>query len=159
VTQTRIAPVNLSIHVDCPLDHAFRIFTDAIGTWWPLQTHSAAADTFKGTVRAETVVLEGRLGGRLYERHEDGREVQWGEILIWQPPQRVAFSWHPYLHSGPPTEVDVRFTSEGTGTRVDLEHRGWERLGEEAVEKRRGYEAGWPGVLTRFAEHIGSRIV
>lgn len=46
--------------------------------------------------------------------------------------------------------VEVTFTAEGDGTRVQVEHRGWERLGlERGQEARDEYAAedGWPFVL------------
>jgi hypothetical protein len=36
-------------------------------------------------------------------------------------------------------------------TRVELEHRGWERLGDQGHRSRAGYESGWPSVLAAFA--------
>lgn len=151
-----IAPVRVSVVVDCKPDEAFRIFTEQIATWWPRETHSVAADTFKGRVRAETVVFEGKLGGRIYERMEDGREADWGAVQAWEPPHRVVFSWKPNLNPVPPTEVEVTFIQEGSRTRVALEHRGWERLGDDGVAKRKGYETGWPDVLQRFANLANS---
>ena len=148
-----IAPLKVSVLVDCSPKETFRIFSEGIETWWPLQTHSVGADTFEGKVKAETMIFEGRVGGRIYECMSDGREADWGMVLVWQPPHRVVFSWKPNLEPVPHTEVEVRFTPEGPGTRVELEHRAWERLGEAGVEKRRRYEAGWAGVLERFVRH------
>jgi hypothetical protein len=100
----------------------------------------------------ETVVLEGRVGGRLYERWHDGGEVDWGRVLAWEPPARLVLSWSPTLERRPPTEVEVRFLAvEPDHTRVELEHRGWERLGDLAAQARSSYEGGWPGVLDAFA--------
>jgi uncharacterized protein YndB with AHSA1/START domain len=155
VSQTMIAPVRVSVRVDREIAEVFRIFTEEMATWWPLGTHSIAADTYQGKVRAESVLIEGRVGGRIYERMEDGREGDWGVVLAWEPPYRVVFSWKPNLTPGPMTEVEVRFVEEGSATRVDLEHRGWERLGADGPAKRRGYESGWPGVLARFAKRAG----
>jgi uncharacterized protein YndB with AHSA1/START domain len=53
------------------------------------------------------------------------------------------------------TEVEVRFTPDGAGTRVELEHRGWERLGATAAESREGYNGGWNEVLARYATSLG----
>ena len=51
--------------------------------------------------------------------------------------------------------MEVRFSAEGAGsTRLDLEHRGWERLGDRAVEARSGYDSGWPQVLERYADVV-----
>jgi uncharacterized protein YndB with AHSA1/START domain len=154
--KTTIAPVHVSVTVRATAREAFRLFTEGMGSWWPLETHSVAADTYEGKVRAETVVFEPRAGGRIYERIAGGRDADWGVVLVWDPPSRVVFSWKPNLSAAPPTEVDVRFTPDGRATRVDLEHRGWERLGEHAIEKRRGYQTGWPGVLNRFVERAES---
>jgi hypothetical protein len=61
-------------------------------------------------------------------------------------------SWSPNPERSATTEVEVRFTALGVDhTRVELEHRGWERLGEPAAELRDDYREGWPGVLDSFA--------
>src|SRR5919197_160847 len=81
------------------------------------------------------VLLEGRAGGRIAERSPTGEIADWGRVLTWEPPGRVAFTWHP--EGGEATEVEVQFIPEGSGaTRVELEHRGWERLGPAAGERR-----------------------
>jgi Activator of Hsp90 ATPase homolog 1-like protein len=145
-TQTTVEPVRRSVNVDRPVEDAFRVFTEEIGNWWPLGTHSKAAD--RDGVEAETAVLEGRTGGRLYERVSDGTEADWGKITVWEPPHRVAFEWHV---TGTPTEVEVRFAPEGDGTRVELEHRGFDRL-ENGSARRDSYHGGWGSVLGRYEE-------
>ncbi|HEY2936005.1 MAG TPA: SRPBCC domain-containing protein, partial [Gaiellaceae bacterium] len=92
---------------------------------------------------------------RLVERSKTGEEAVWGEVLAWEPPGRIAFTWHPgYAEGDPMTEVEVRFRAQGGLTVVELEHRGWERLGERAEEARTGYEVGWPVVLGRYAAAV-----
>ena len=145
MTET-IQPVVVAIDVRRGIEEAFRVFTTEIGAWWPVAAHSVEPD------RVETVVLEGRVGGRLYERWHDGGEVDWGRVLAWEPPARLVLSWSPTLERRPPTEVEVRFLAvEPDHTRVELEHRGWERLGDLAAQARSSYEGGWPGVLDAFA--------
>jgi len=139
--QTTIQPVRRAVTVERPLEDAFRVFTEGLGGWWPVATHSIAKDV-------ETVVMEGRVDGRLYERTNDGTENDWGRMLAWEPPRRVAFEWHI---TGTPTEVEVRFTPDGYRTRVDLEHRGFERL-EDGKARRNSYNSGWVTVLGRYAE-------
>jgi Activator of Hsp90 ATPase homolog 1-like protein len=140
--QTTIQPVRRAVTVERPLEDAFRVFTEGLGSWWPVATHSIAKDA------VQTVVMESRVDGRLYERTTDGIENEWGRMLVWEPPRRVAFEWHI---TGTPTEVEVRFTPEGDRTRVDLEHRGFERL-EDGEARRESYNNGWVTVLGRYGE-------
>jgi uncharacterized protein YndB with AHSA1/START domain len=140
-----LEPVRQSVRVRRPIEAAFELFTRDIGTWWPVETHHARGDVVG-------VVFEPRAGGRIYERCRDGAVADWGEVLAWEPPRRVVFTWLPGRSRGAPTEVEVRFTAEGSATTlVELEHRGWERLGGLAAETRTSYLNGWPGVLRRFA--------
>lgn len=138
--------VRRSVTVARSQEDAFRIFTEEIATWWPLDTHSIGKDGRP----AETTVIEGREGGRFYERTGSGTE-HWGTVVVWQPPSRVVISWE-LVPDRPPTEVDVRFSPEGDRTRVDLEHRGFERLGADAEKVAAGYSEGWSKVLGQYAE-------
>jgi uncharacterized protein YndB with AHSA1/START domain len=141
-----IQPVVVAIDVRRGIEEAFRVFTAEIGGWWPVASHAVEPD------RVETVVLEGRVGGRLYERWRDGGESDWGRVVVWEPPSRLVLSWSPNPERSATTEVEVRFTAlEPDHTRVELEHRGWERLGGEAAQARAGYVGGWPIVLDAFA--------
>jgi uncharacterized protein YndB with AHSA1/START domain len=101
-------------------------------------------------------VLEGRIGGRFFERQEDGTEAVWGTVTAWEPPLRLAFTWHPGRAESTAQEVEVRFTPVDGGTRVELEHRGWEKLGERAEEARNEYDSGWDFVLGHYVNVINS---
>jgi uncharacterized protein YndB with AHSA1/START domain len=141
-----IEPVQVAIEVRRGIEEAFRVFTAEIAAWWPVAGHSVEPD------RVEAVVLEGRLGGRLYERWHDGGEADWGRVVAWEPPERLVLSWKPNPERTAATEVEVRFVAvEPDHTRVELEHRGWERLGELGPEARASYDGGWPGVLDSYA--------
>ena len=141
-----IEPVQVAIEVRRGIEEAFRVFTDEIAAWWPVAGHSVEPD------RVEAVVLEGRLGGRLYERWHDGEEADWGRVVAWEPPRRLVLAWKPNPERRAATEVEVRFVAvEPDHTRVELEHRGWERLGDLGPEARASYDGGWPGVLDSYA--------
>jgi uncharacterized protein YndB with AHSA1/START domain len=136
---------SVSIHVNAQPDRAFQVFTDRMTEWWPLQkgyTH--------GGDRAAEIHLEGRPGGRLYERFADGEEYEVGRVTAFDPPRRVVFTWTSPSWQAP-TEVDVRFTPDGRGTRVDLEHRGWESIGPIGPEDSASYGTGWQEVLGAYA--------
>jgi uncharacterized protein YndB with AHSA1/START domain len=150
-TQATVAPIEKTVTVNCSVEHAFEVFTERIGQWWPLHLHSIAVHE-DGTDPPETAVMEAGLGGRLYERTAEGEELEWGKVLVWEPPNRLVLEWRPSRKPATPTEIDVRFTAEGEGTRVDLRHRGWERLGPRGADVRNGYDSGWPTVIQAFAE-------
>jgi uncharacterized protein YndB with AHSA1/START domain len=151
-----IDPIQASVRVRRTPEDAFRIFTQDMGTWWPLEVHSIAQDELEGRVKAESIVCEGREGGRIYEVMSDGAEASWATIMTWDPPRRVVLAWKPNLTDGPSTELEVTFHPEDDGTRVDLTHRGWERLGDRAQQARESYGEGWGPVLERYAAIAGA---
>jgi uncharacterized protein YndB with AHSA1/START domain len=87
------------------------------------------------------------MGGKLYEVSDSGERKEWGTIVSWDPPRGFVATWHPGMDPANPTEVEMRFMAVPEGTRVDLEHRNWEKLGAKAAESREGYEKGWVGVF------------
>lgn len=60
------------------------------------------------------------------------------------------YLWHLVFDRSDATEVDITFVAGGAGTLVRLEHRGWERLGAVADERRNRNRAGWAGVIPLF---------
>jgi len=151
-----IEPIRCDVTVPTGIEETFRLFTDDMASWWPLDTHSMAADRDDGTSVAQ-LVFEPREGGRLYEIASDGTEGTWARVVTWDPPHRFVLTWKPNLRDEPETDVEFTFMPVDGGTRVTLEHRGWERLarGDEA---RGGYRRGWPFILEeRFAAAAAER--
>jgi uncharacterized protein YndB with AHSA1/START domain len=138
--------IEKTVTVSVPVDEAFRVFTEEIETWWPLRAHAVDTES------SDTVVLEGREGGRLFERAPGGEEHVWGLVRTWEPPQRVGYTWHPGRGEETAQEVEVTFTPDGEGTRVDVRHWGWEKLGDRLDETIASYTEGWDLVLGRYAE-------
>jgi uncharacterized protein YndB with AHSA1/START domain len=138
-----IEPLRLTVEVACPAPHAFAVWTERISTWWP------ADHTASGEAEAE-VFLEGRIGGRIFERTPDGTEHDWGEVTAWEPPDRFVYLWHLRRDRADATEVEIRFVPAGTATRVEIEHRGWERLGAEGQTWRDRNMGGWSSLLPHF---------
>ena len=145
------APVQKALRVKAAREHAFKVFTT--GTWWPKE-HSI----LKGT-RQKAVTIEPLVGGRWFERGEDGSECDWGKVLAWDPPGRLLLSWQLNGHFAHDpnlvTEVEVHFIADGPNlTRVEVEHRYFERAGETAEALRAGVDApeGWTMLLERFAQ-------
>ena len=153
MTQTAADVVRRQITVGAPIEKAFAVFTERFGDFKPPEHNLLAAPI------AETV-FEPRAGGHIYDRGTDGSECRWARVLIYEPPQRVVFSWD----IGPSwqieteldntSEVEVRFIAETPQrTRVELEHRNIDRHGPgwEAISDGVGHDAGWPLYLDRYA--------
>ena len=147
--QTSVEAVRKSLVVECSPERAFEVFTRELGTWWPLGSHSIGGE------KITEVVFEEHVGGRIFERHDDGGEGDWGRVLAWEPPTRFVMTWHPGHDPLQATELEVRFAPADEGTRVDLEHRGWEILAERAQEARSGYDTGWGDVLGHYTRQLG----
>lgn len=146
-------PVRKSITVNATPEHAFRVFTDDIDSWWPRAHHI-------GKSPMKRIIVEPRVGGRCYTQQMDGTDCDWGSVLAWEPPRRFVMAWQitpqwtfqPDLAQS--SEVEVRFTPLGNGaTRVDLEHRHLDRHGPGAAAMRNAVGApdGWQGSLSLFA--------
>ena len=141
-----IEPIRLSFEIECPAERAFEVWTARIGTWWPLD-HTTTAEN------GLTVILEGRFGGRLFERTPSGAEHDCGEILVWEPPGRLVYSWHLRRDRADATEVEIRFVPiERSRTRVEIEHRAWERLGAAGETWRDRNHGGWATLLPHYVQ-------
>ena len=148
------SPVRKSVTVEAPVRRAFEVFTKDFGTWWPA-THSI------GPTALKEAIIEPRTGGRWYEIGEDGSECDWGEVLAWDEPNRLVLAWRigvdwrydPNLM----TEVEVTFIAVGeNATRVDLEHRLLENMGDKAAAAHETFDSpgGWPGLLSAYSNKV-----
>jgi uncharacterized protein YndB with AHSA1/START domain len=143
-----IEPIRIAFDVAVPPGHAFAVWTERIGQWWPAD-HTVTAEPDL------TVVLERRAGGRIFERTRDGVEHDWGEVTVWEPPTRLAYLWHLRRDRADATEVEIRFVDRGDATtRVEIEHRGWERLGAEGQSWRDRNLGGWSTLLPHYEAAI-----
>jgi uncharacterized protein YndB with AHSA1/START domain len=150
-TELDAVVVRQCVRVELPPDQAFRLFTEGINEWWPLdEGYSYGGD------RAREIFLEPMVGGRFYERFVDGDELQVGTVTACSPPDLILFTW-----SSPDwpasTEVEVRFIAETGCTAVELEHRGFEKLGPDGRDIARRWGGGWPRVIQSFATRADRR--
>ncbi len=140
-----LGPVTATVLVARPPDWAFEWFTNRIGRWWPTG-HTLDPAHVVG------VRLDGSLGGRLLELHDDGTEHAWASVVGWRPPVALSLAWTAHAGGGR-TEVDVTFEPAGSGsTWLRLEHRGWAGLGPSAVADRESYRVAWPAVLGAYLD-------
>jgi uncharacterized protein YndB with AHSA1/START domain len=141
-----VEPIRKAVTVPAAPQRAFELFTVHIHEWWPLRTHSV------GTEHAVGIAFGEGIGAAIVETLADGTTSVWGTITQWEPPDRVAFTWHPGTPKTEATLVEVTFTQEGPGsTVVRLAHSGWERR-PDGASAREGYDSGWEPVIGRFAQ-------
>ena len=139
-----IDPIRIEFDVECPVERAFEVWATRIDTWWPADHTVSAEDDL-------TVVLEPRPGGRIFERRSNGIEHDWGKVTVWEPPTRLGYTWHLNRDSSDATDVEIRFIRrDEDSTRVEIEHRGWERLGTDGENWRDRNYGGWSTLLPHF---------
>jgi len=130
--------------VRAPVEHAFRVWTQRAGVWWP-KGHTVSGDP-------DSVAFEPRVGGRIVERARDGAEHVWGEVTAWDAPRRVEFRWHLFFDRSQATHVAVTFADHGATTRVRLEQSGFASLGEAGAVRRERTLLSWGTVTTAYVD-------
>ena len=150
------APVRKSIFVNAPQDRAFDVFTAASAAGGPRRTRSVrristVRSSSRGKAGAGTSSMSTAPSARSAGSPPGSRRARL--VLIWQ--LTPEFTYDPDLI----TEVEVQFTPEAAGTRVDLEHRDLERVGEKADAMRETVSGpgGWPALLQLFADEAQSQ--
>jgi uncharacterized protein YndB with AHSA1/START domain len=149
---TRIQPVRQTLIVETPREHAFDVFTRGLDTWW-FRDHSIGKEPM------QEAVMEPRAGGRVFERGIHGAECDWGRVLVWEPPSRLVVAWQidgdwqfdpDQAHA---SEYEARFIAETpTRTRVEFEHRHFERHGKAGRHIHDQVEKGWSKLLATYAD-------
>lgn len=133
--------VEKTIVLACSVEHAFEVFTKQLDLWWP-----PGHRKFQGS----TLSLETRVGGLFLEVGDDGEEHLMGEVIACDPPHHIAYTWTPGSIKLP-TQVEIRFESQGEATRVDVVHReGDAALGDKWPSRVEIYTRSWDTVLEAF---------
>jgi uncharacterized protein YndB with AHSA1/START domain len=148
--------VVVALRIAAPPARVFEAFTAEIGLWWrpnPL---------FAFTPRSPGVMaFEAEEGGhRLVERLASGKVFEVGKVRVWSPGERLVVGWRQAAFAPDmDTEVEVRFEAVEDGTRVTVEHRGWDSVPTAHVA-RHGFPDGvflrrhgewWQGLLAGLA--------
>ena len=129
---------------------AFAIFTEEIGQWW-----RPGPINWNDPRKAIGIRIEPGVGGRWIEVYDGvtGEGFECGRILVWEPGVRFIFLYRDAGHEIDDTEVEIRFEAIDGGTRVTLEHRGWDKVLPNLASKRSELKRwGWTNILGWFSE-------
>lgn len=143
-------PLRFAFTVECSPSHAFDVWTRRTTSWWP-RDHTITGDA------EVAVTIEPFVGGRILERAPDGREHEWGAIVDWQPPRRFAYHWYIKSDASDASLVEVEFRTAGEGTRIEILHSGWERLGR-GEQLRQLNQRGWNALIPPLVEACRSAL-
>jgi uncharacterized protein YndB with AHSA1/START domain len=145
--------IHLTLTVPASVERAYAVFVEEFASWYP-RKYTWSQDVL------QTIGIERREGGRCFERGPYGFWIDWGRVLVWDPPDRLVFSWQisprrePVPNPKKASEVELSFHEEGPqSTRIEFEHSGLSRHGEGAGGYRQALssEQGWPYILDRYA--------
>lgn len=140
-----LEPVKKIIEVACSQQQAFDVFVGQVDSWWPKDQNSVSA--MAGKI-AQSITIEPKANGRVYEIAHDGTEHLWGSVIKYQPNDQLTLDWHINMPAEKASTVDVLFiTLDQNRTRVELTHSNWEVFEDKAADMRSGYESGWVGVF------------
>lgn len=111
---------------------------------WAVMTSEASVANWLGCMRYEK-----RVGAVFYmqqDRDKAARDDISGathcEILALEEPTLFKFSW--FVPGFPATHVSVRLSAHGDGSRVVLEHDGWDQFEPDAIKAIRDMlDGGW----------------
>lgn len=123
-----ISDDNVTVETRLSVDPAtaFEVFTAEVDRWWRHGSRFRSGHGDRSVMRFEPGV-----GGRLLEVLGDASDdaFELGRVRVWEPGARLVFDFRARNFApGQITEVEVRFEPDEGGTRVTLEHRGWDRI-------------------------------
>jgi uncharacterized protein YndB with AHSA1/START domain len=142
------APIVLDYVLPCSAAEAFEAYTGRIGEWWDPR-FTANAETF------EMVVIQPLVGGRVFARHADLGDDDWGEVTAWEPGHRLVHTFTLAQDPDHPSEVVVEFEpGDGTACTMRFAHGGWTNANVTHREKF----GDWPAILERYVALLGSQV-
>jgi uncharacterized protein YndB with AHSA1/START domain len=88
--------------------------------------------------------------------HANADLVHHGEILKFDPPRVLEYTWFASWHSDPLHQTIVRWelSSAPGGTQVRVTHSGLAPMPEDC----KGYAQGWPGLVTRIKQFVEGNV-
>ena len=141
------------IHIAAPPERVFQALIDPrqVMQWWT------------GECQIESFSMEPRPGGRWsYDTKNTRMNVNGvskfhcdGEVLEFDPPRVLAYTWIANWHEDPAQRTVVRWelVPRSGGTLARMTHSGLATL----PQSRKDYGQGWVGVMTLLKQFMESR--
>lgn len=135
--------VRFSIELAASGDRAWQALIKEIALWWPKDFHAAGSKS--------RIILEPRLGGRLYEDAGSGNGLVWYQVIAVEAPRSILLSGFiapPF--GGPATSL----------LRLSLQENGAQSTSLEVHDALFGHvagcdaESGWRAVFGGLAGHL-----
>jgi hypothetical protein len=134
------------VEVPCSREKAFKIFTEQMGTWWPI--HQRSMSMAWHSKPAKSLEVQAKLGGKITEIGDDDTQHHWGTFTDFAPHDRVRFDLHMGMPPDQTSHVEVVFEAlSDNATRVILTQTNFEGFGEMAAMVLQGYTSGWPVIF------------
>jgi DNA-binding transcriptional ArsR family regulator/uncharacterized protein YndB with AHSA1/START domain len=138
----RVVEIVAEIRTAAPPGRAWEAITSGIGGWWPAG--------FFSSEKAKRMVLEPRIGGRVYEDwgRGDASGLQWYTVIGIDPGRALRLQGFLTPEWGGPSVISTCWTvdPDGDGARVRLAETVSGRASEETVRKMTG---GWKTLLEK----------
>ena len=148
--QTVAAATLMDVHIEqnitiqaSPQD-VFDAMTQEISTWWgPPYFHNS---------EAEGMVLEPRVGGRLYEDLGNDQGMLLATVVLIKRPEQLRLAGAMGLPGPVQGVIQFQLEAKDDGTLLQLSHR---MIGEVSEETQTAYAGGWEELLgTRLRNFV-----
>jgi uncharacterized protein YndB with AHSA1/START domain len=139
------------VHINAPAERVFQALTDPqqLMRWWT--SEECQTEFFEMDARPRG---KWRFGTKKSTLNVNGVSQFFcqGEVLEFDPPRLLAYSWIANWHDDKTRRTVVRWelTPTKDGTHVKVTHSG---LAQEAAA-RKDYSGGWPGVVESLKQFV-----
>lgn len=134
--------IQREIMIHAPRPRVFNALINQTGAWW-VEPYRLA----KGT---HTIVLEPRVGGRLYEDWGGGQGGLWGIVTSIKKDEWVELTGAIGMSDIAHGWVRIELTDSSGGTHVRLYHRAF---GQLTPKTESNYAGGWEFLLGKLRDH------
>lgn len=146
--------ISKDLTVDLARDEAFAKFLNELDEWWPKE-YTWSQNNLK------EIKIDGQINGLCTEIGPFGFRCDWGRVTELKENESVALKWQispqrePVPDPDQASDVKILFSDEGKLTKIQFEHRNFEKHGDDAEEYREMMdgEQGWTYILNAYKKY------